>query len=71
MIHLVGDRALTVIVFDDRTTIGMVRVTAEQLTKKVAASLAAAAERNKDRAPATLDQGFESSAQDKLDEFFG
>ena len=70
-VSLVGDRALAVIVFDDRTTIGMVRVTAEQLTKKVAKALADAAERNKDRAPVQLDSDFEASAQDKLDEFFG
>ena len=69
-VRLAGERALLVIVFDDRTTLGMVRVTADQLTVKIEQTLAAAAERNKDRAPPTLDAGFEASAQEKLDDFF-
>lgn len=69
-VRLAGERALLVIVFDDRTTLGMVRVTADQLSEKIAKTLEAAAERNKDRAPLQLDAEFESSAQEKLDDFF-
>jgi predicted regulator of Ras-like GTPase activity (Roadblock/LC7/MglB family) len=69
-VSLVGERALVVIVFDNRTTLGMVRVTAEQLATKLGKVLEEAAERNKDRAPAALNPAFETSAQEALDDFF-
>ncbi len=50
--------------------LGMVRVTAEQLSEKIGQALKEAAERNKERAPPTLGDAYESSAQEKLDDFF-
>ena len=70
-VSLASERALLVIVFDDRTTIGMVRLYAEEVTKKVAEALVKAAERNKDRTPPKLEADFGASAQEKIDDFFG
>ena len=70
-VSLASERALLVIVFDDRTTIGMVRLYAEEVTKKVAEALIKAAERNKDREPPKLEAEFGASAQEKIDDFFG
>jgi len=69
-VSLVSDRALLVTVFDDRTTIGMVRLYASEVTEKVAESLARAEERNKDRAPQQLAADFEAAAEQRLNEFF-
>jgi predicted regulator of Ras-like GTPase activity (Roadblock/LC7/MglB family) len=69
-VSLVADRALLVIVFDDRTTLGMIRVTAAQLTEKLAGLFLAAAERNLTREPVRLPAVEESVVQEKLDEFF-
>lgn len=69
-VSLVADRALLVTVFDDRTTIGMVRLYASEVTEKVAESLANAEERNKDRAPQKLAADFEVAAEQRLNEFF-
>ncbi len=70
-VSLASERALLVIVFDDRTTIGMVRLYAEEVTKKVSEALLKAAERNKDRKPPKLEDGFGDSAQAKIEDFFG
>jgi predicted regulator of Ras-like GTPase activity (Roadblock/LC7/MglB family) len=69
-VSLVADRALLVTVFDDRTTIGMVRLYASEVTEKVAECLSRADERNKDRAPQQLAADFEVAAEQRLNEFF-
>lgn len=69
-ISLVGERALIVIVFDERTTIGMVRLYATEVTKKVMEALDRAAERAKDRGPRGLGEGYEEAADEKLSDFF-
>jgi predicted regulator of Ras-like GTPase activity (Roadblock/LC7/MglB family) len=70
-VSLASERALLVIVFDDRTTVGMVRLYAEEVTKKVAAALQKAFERNKSRKPPKLEADFGASAQEKIEDFFG
>jgi len=72
-IHIssVSGRALLVIVFDDRTTLGMVRLYAGEVTNKVAEALARADERNKQRAPQRLQADFEVDAEKRLSDFFG
>lgn len=47
---LVGDRTLLTILFDDRTTVGMVRLYANETAKKLADIFAAAASRHGDEA---------------------
>ncbi len=70
-VSLVCDRALLVIVFDDRTTIGMVRLYAEELTKKLGGILDTAIERSKSQAPRPLADDFASDAETRLEDFFG
>ena len=68
---LVGERSILVVIFDDRTTIGMVRLYA----KETAAELARIFDQiqaNADEAPQqpTVTSEFASGAQDKLDDIF-
>jgi predicted regulator of Ras-like GTPase activity (Roadblock/LC7/MglB family) len=70
-VSLVAERALLVIIFDDRTTIGMVRLYAEELTAKIAEALQRAADRHAGQEDFGPGAGFEDAAQDRLDEFFG
>lgn len=66
---LIGDRAIMAIIFDDRTTIGMVRLyskeIAQELTKII--NKVASAEGGSDSA---LEPGFASSAEERLDDIF-
>lgn len=68
-VSLLADRALAVVIFDDRTTIGMVRLHAGQLTKKLETVLEQASKRTSSR-----DQGlgvsFESDFAEKMDSLF-
>jgi predicted regulator of Ras-like GTPase activity (Roadblock/LC7/MglB family) len=70
-IALASGRALLVIVFDDRTTLGMVRLYASEVTNRVAEALEKAEERNKTRAPQKLKADFEEAAEQRLADFFG
>jgi len=70
-IALASGRALLVIVFDDRTTLGMVRLHASEVTSRVAEALEKAEERNKTRAPQKLKADFEEAAEQRLADFFG
>ncbi len=68
---LVGERSILVVIFDDRTTIGMVRLYA----KETAAELARIFEQIKANAASSPDQSgvtseFADEAQDKLDDIF-
>jgi predicted regulator of Ras-like GTPase activity (Roadblock/LC7/MglB family) len=69
-IGLVAERALVVVIFDDRTTLGMVRLYAEELTSKLTEALLRSIDRNKDKA-ATVSQDFGKAAEQALDDFFG
>jgi predicted regulator of Ras-like GTPase activity (Roadblock/LC7/MglB family) len=66
---LVGDRSILVVVFDDRTTIGMVRLYAKEASTELeqiySASLA-----KRDPHEAGLSEEFTASAGDKLDDIF-
>jgi predicted regulator of Ras-like GTPase activity (Roadblock/LC7/MglB family) len=71
-IALVGGRALLVIVFDDRTNLGMVRLYAGEVTNRVAEALKKADERIRQQgAPQKLEADFEAAAEQRLDDFFG
>jgi predicted regulator of Ras-like GTPase activity (Roadblock/LC7/MglB family) len=70
-VALVGERALLVIVFDDRTTLGMVRLYGGEVTNRVAEALEKAEERNRTRAPQALKADFETAAEQRLEDFFG
>jgi predicted regulator of Ras-like GTPase activity (Roadblock/LC7/MglB family) len=69
-IGLVAERALVVVIFDDRTTLGMVRLYAEELTTKLTATMLESIERNKDKA-STVGKDYGQAAEQALDDFFG
>jgi predicted regulator of Ras-like GTPase activity (Roadblock/LC7/MglB family) len=69
-IGLVAERALVVVIFDDRTTLGMVRLYAEDLTQKLTAALNSSIERNKEKVSA-VSQEYGQAAEQALDDFFG
>lgn len=68
-LSLVGDRTLLTILFDDRTTVGMVRLYANETAKKLAEIYTDAMTRNRDNAP-ELEAGYGNSAKKKLDNLF-
>ncbi|MHC4870749.1 MAG: roadblock/LC7 domain-containing protein [Planctomycetota bacterium] len=70
-ISLVADRALIVIIFDDRTTIGMVRLYAEQVSDGLKDILVAISEREDDGKGEKLSEEFADEAESQLDDFFG
>jgi len=69
-IGLVAERALVVVIFDDRTTLGMVRLYAEELTQKLTNTLVASIEKNKGR-DQNVSPEYEKAAEKALDDFFG
>lgn len=72
-VALVMDRALIVTVFDERTTMGMVRLYAEELTTKIGDVLTKMLERSEKEGPRGLSQdgqNFEDKAEEKLSDFF-
>jgi hypothetical protein len=65
---LVGDRTLLTILFDDRTTVGMVRLYANETAKKLADIYKAAIERSGD--DPGLGAGYGTDAKKTLDKLF-
>ena len=67
-LSLVGDRTLLTILFDDRTTVGMVRLYANEAAKKLGEVYREA----ESRPPSdeSLDEGYQDSAKDALDTLF-
>lgn len=66
---LVGDRTILATVFDERTTIGMVRLYAKEAAEKLQKVFTAIAKR-KDDGSAGLGKDFGTSAKTQLDSFF-
>lgn len=69
-IGLVAERALVVVIFDDRTTLGMVRLYAEELTRKLTETMVEAQGRHEGEA-AGPGKEYEQAAEKALDDFFG
>ena len=65
---LVGDRTLLTILFDDRTTVGMVRLYANETAKKLAEIFEATKGRQGDAPDLGADYG--SNAKKSLDKLF-
>ncbi|MBI4879229.1 MAG: roadblock/LC7 domain-containing protein, partial [Planctomycetes bacterium] len=61
-LSLVGDRAILTVLFDDSTTLGMVRLYSEELTQKLTDTMLKAMERNKEK-PATVSQEYGKAAE--------
>jgi hypothetical protein len=60
-----------VVIFDDRTTLGMVRLYAEELTNKLSDTLIRTMQRNAAGPAPTVSKEFEREAEKALDDFFG
>jgi predicted regulator of Ras-like GTPase activity (Roadblock/LC7/MglB family) len=67
-LSLVGDRTLLTILFDDRTTVGMVRLYANETAKKLSEIYVAAESRTDPEV--TLDKAYGNSAKKRLDNLF-
>ena len=68
-ISLIGERTILVVIFDDRTTIGMVRLYAKEIGENLQEILNSAGQKSNSEG-LTLDEEFSSSAEDKLDDIF-
>ena len=72
-LSLVGDRTLLTVIFDEATTVGMVRLYAAETTKRLA-DLFEKHEREvreSGKKPEDLANGFAETAKGKLDDLFG
>lgn len=67
-ISVVGDRAMVAIVFDDKTTVGMITLYSKELTEKLGKLFDIASRRS--NTEKELDSGFTETVRDKLDEMF-
>ena len=67
-LSLVGDRTILAVIFDDRTTLGMVRLYASQVGSKLGTLFAGMAQRREGEG---IDGGFGDEAKGKLDDIFG
>ncbi len=65
---LVGNRTLLAIIFDDKTTVGMVRLYSNEVTKKMVAVFTDATKKN--REIPKVAEGYTDAARNKVDEFF-
>lgn len=65
---LVGERSILVVIFDDRTTIGMVRLYAKETSQELAKVFEEIT--NKDVGAPEIPDDFSEQAQDKLDDIF-
>ncbi len=67
-ISLIGERTILVVIFDDRTTIGMIRLYAKEAGENLRKILERSPEENKDSME--LGDDFSESADAKLDDIF-
>ena len=73
-LSLVGDRTLLTVIFDEATTVGMVRLYAAETAKRMGELFDKHDEerrRNPGKAKPDLADGFVGNAKDKLDDLFG
>ena len=66
---LVGDRTLLGIVFDENTTIGMVRLYAQEASRRLTDIFEKSDRENREETP--MEQGFANDAKDKLNDILG
>jgi predicted regulator of Ras-like GTPase activity (Roadblock/LC7/MglB family) len=68
-LSLVGERTILAIIFDDKTTLGMVRLYASQVSSKLASLFDEIAARKTEAE--SISKDFSSQAKSKLDDVFG
>ncbi len=66
---LIGDRAILAIIFDDRTTIGMVRLYSKEVAQELTRIINEVGTSEEAGEPG-LEEGFASSAEERLDDIF-
>ena len=69
-LSLVGERTLLTILFDERTTVGMVRLYASETAKKLATIYGDAMNRQDEQGAPTLDEDYGDDAKRKLENLF-
>jgi len=67
---LIGDRAILAIIFDDRTTIGMVRLYSKEVAQELTKIINEAGAPENAPGDSGLEDGFASSAEERLDDIF-
>ena len=67
---LVGERSILVVLFDDRTTIGMVRLCAKEASAELAEIFLSVQQNVQPKAAAGVTSEFAAKAQSKLDDIF-
>lgn len=67
---LVGDRSILVVIFDDRTTIGMVRLYAKETSIELAKVFEKIMQNSQAGGQEGISSDFANMAQDKLDDIF-
>ena len=70
-LSLVGDRTLLTVIFDDSTTIGMVRLYANETSKRLLEVFEKAMSKSEIPAGEEIDEGFSDSARSRLDDVLG
>src|SRR5260370_25255863 len=68
-LSLIGDRTILAVIFDDRTTLGMVRLYSSQVSSTLANVFEEIAERKSEKEK--ISQDFGQAAKGKLDDIFG
>jgi predicted regulator of Ras-like GTPase activity (Roadblock/LC7/MglB family) len=66
---LVGERSILAVIFDDRTTIGLVRLYAKETSEKLAVFLSSATQEKRGE-KTKLQSDFSASLESKLDDIF-
>jgi predicted regulator of Ras-like GTPase activity (Roadblock/LC7/MglB family) len=66
---LVGERSILAVIFDDRTTIGLVRLYAKESSEELATILTSAAKEKRGKGSG-IDSDFSTSLESKLDDIF-
>lgn len=67
---IVGERSILVVIFDDRTTIGMVRLYAKETAIELTKIFEEIQNKSNDSEDAAINNDFASQAEDKLDDIF-
>ncbi len=70
-LSLVGDRTLLTVIFDDSTTIGMVRLYANETAKRLMEIFEHAKGDRDPQEDEQISEGFQASAQNRLDDVLG
>jgi predicted regulator of Ras-like GTPase activity (Roadblock/LC7/MglB family) len=67
---LIGERAILAIIFDDRTTIGMVRLYSKEVAQELTKIISEVGSSEESHGEMGLEEGFASSAKERLDDIF-